>query len=366
MFMAAVMGSALQANAATTIYTADFEDGEVNPGRIPLTGLINTLAYPATQPAAFADASNVDPLTGDAYGWQNKAHFFATGDTTIIDTASYTGLNCAQVVSRTLRSDIEHTLVADSIYTFTFWMMIPDNGNNPDLTFYNKVVCKDQTNLYLFVDTGDEYITAPGYDIWFSRKVTFSTVGYANVGVPIDFRFGIWLSDPAAESFAAYTDNWSVTYEPANTFLNTSLIYNPVADDISVAWSDIDKDGLTDLYAGSLAPGEAGLFMNSNPFDPNLAPADDPNAGPGANHPGLMVDYDNDGDIDMYTSQAGAHASRNNSDGTFTEINGGLLTTSASTTIAGVTSECHAWGDFDNDGYLDYYRSGWEVAYQVE
>ena len=67
-------------------------------------------------------------------------------------------------------------------------------------------------------------------------------------------------------------------------------------------------------------------------------------------------DYNNDGLLDLYvarvgsiTGKAGARLYRNNGDGTFTNV----------TTEAGVGSAANtyaaAWGDYDNDGFLDLY-----------
>ena len=200
-------------------YTADFEDGEINPGRWPDSGLINTTAYSATQPEAFSTAPGAEP-DGDAFGWQNRAAQHTGGDTTIVDgteVTAFTGENCAKVQNRTLRSDIEMT-IQEGMYRFTFWYMVP-RGN--DLTFWSKMVMKDQTNGYVFPNTGnnDDYTTAPAHDVWFSRTITIDTTGYAPAvaGELIDFRFGIWMAKPGVggETWYAYTDNWSLCYKVA-------------------------------------------------------------------------------------------------------------------------------------------------------
>lgn len=131
--------------------------------------------------------------------------------------------------------------------------------------------------------------------------------------------------------------------------------YNPTSVDNAVAWSDIDKDGYVDMYLGSGGYTEAGLFINDWDAASSTAFTANASAGPGANNCGLFVDYDNDGDLDIYTSQSGAHLSVNNGNGTFTQVNGGL-------TSGGINSqsECHVWADFNNDGYLDFYRAGWQ------
>jgi hypothetical protein len=63
-------------------------------------------------------------------------------------------------------------------------------------------------------------------------------------------------------------------------------------------------------------------------------------------------DYDNDGWLDLFISNTGSNASnwlfRNNRDGTFTKITDGPLVTDFSASPFGA-----AWGDFNNDGWLD-------------
>ena len=69
-------------------------------------------------------------------------------------------------------------------------------------------------------------------------------------------------------------------------------------------------------------------------------------------------DYNNDGLIDFYVARVGdkapttaARLYRNNGDGTFTDVSAeaGLLSTA--------NCYCAAWGDYDNDGYLDLFVS---------
>jgi hypothetical protein len=70
-------------------------------------------------------------------------------------------------------------------------------------------------------------------------------------------------------------------------------------------------------------------------------------------------DYDNDGDLDILLTgipdysgnpyNAISRVYRNNGNGTFTDINAGLL---------GVYSGAVAWGDYDNDGDLDIFLNG--------
>ena len=71
-------------------------------------------------------------------------------------------------------------------------------------------------------------------------------------------------------------------------------------------------------------------------------------------YPGMYADTDNDGDQDWYTSWAGDHGARNNNNGASFSYRGWPANT--------YQSECFVFGDFNNDSWLDMYRTGWEFG----
>ncbi len=80
------------------------------------------------------------------------------------------------------------------------------------------------------------------------------------------------------------------------------------------------------------------------------------------------VDYDNDGDVDLYVtnSQMGKPNAlyRNNGDGTFVDVAAAAGVDAANREHG--ASMAVAWGDYDNDGYLDLYvvKWGWNLLYR--
>ncbi|MFC2076467.1 FG-GAP-like repeat-containing protein, partial [candidate division KSB1 bacterium] len=119
-----------------------------------------------------------------------------------------------------------------------------------------------------------------------------------------------------------------------------------------VAWADYDSDGDLDLYVANESFANWLYQNNGDGTFTNMAQTagvDDNGAGYGT----AWADYDADGDPDIYVVRPSAAnlLYRNNGDGTFTDVAG----------TAGVADIGNgrgvAWADYDNDGYLDLYLS---------
>ena len=149
-----------------------------------------------------------------------------------------------------------------------------------------------------------------------------------------------------------YHNNGNSTF----TDINAGLIG---VMDSSVAWGDYDNDGDLDvLLAGRIL---AGSYFRSciykNNGNNNFTYID---AGLITIASGSVAwgDYDNDGNLDILLSGQFSEGGlfyttrvyHNNGNGTFTDINAGLI---------GVMDSSVAWGDYDNDGYLDIIVSGY-------
>lgn len=118
-----------------------------------------------------------------------------------------------------------------------------------------------------------------------------------------------------------------------------------------LAWGDFNRDGFVDLLidghrlfqntdAGSFVEitGKAGLGALVTPTG------------------GVWGDYDNDGFLDIFmTDHSGNHLFRNTGNETFIDM---------TETALGPTPPCRteaaAWGDLDNDGFLDIYAANYE------
>ncbi|MCC7376845.1 MAG: VCBS repeat-containing protein [Verrucomicrobiales bacterium] len=126
---------------------------------------------------------------------------------------------------------------------------------------------------------------------------------------------------------------------------------------------DFDNDGALDLFA-SWVSGSGNLLYRNDGLGGFLAvPAVGPTAEPARTLSGAWGDYDNDGDLDLFLpgTEEAATGGRNDSlwrnDGsqTFTRVTAGSLGNDE------INSESAAWGDIDNDGFLDLAVAGFNT-----
>jgi len=147
---------------------------------------------------------------------------------------------------------------------------------------------------------------------------------------------------------------------------------------LNLAHADYDNDGDRDLLVLRGAwMGEAGLHPNTLLQNQGRGTFEDVTRATGIfslhpSHSGAWGDYDNDGFLDLYIGNESSPAPRpphpcelfrNNGDGTFSEV-------AAAVGVADVGFvKGLAWGDYDNDGMLDLYLShlnGYNVLYHNE
>ncbi len=144
-------------------------------------------------------------------------------------------------------------------------------------------------------------------------------------------------------------------YENNNgTFTNVS---NPVTSVVrsstGSSWADIDNDGDLDLFVANFSNQDNQIFRNNG--DGSFTAI---NSGPQSNDDGCSFgsafgDFDNDGDLDLFVTNGFCGNGlqnflyKNNGSGSFSRDD---------SSIEDLSTQCSfgaAWGDYDNDGFLD-------------
>jgi len=176
-------------------------------------------------------------------------------------------------------------------------------------------------------------------------------------------------NDGHLDAFVCHDVDPNVFY--LNNGADNSLVYNqgglgdsPTGGNYASSWIDYDNDGDVDLFISKCNGGGAAASARYNELHRNNGDGTftDVSVASGLYDPvqtwsSAWGDYDNDGDLDVFVGASsfidGQHKlMTNNNDGTFTDSTSGC----GLDTFAGTSTE-HITHDFDNDGYLDIFTA---------
>ena len=202
-----------------------------------------------------------------------------------------------------------------------------------------------------------------------SRVITFRTSGSLLAQTYRTHRIAIYPAEKSARAshveFVDVTAEAGITFRHENGASPEKQMFETFGSGVGVI--DFDNDGLPDLFFangadlahGKRSPGNV-LYRNlgNGKFEDVTARAGV--AGNGMFATGVTVgDYDNDGFLDIYvTGYGGNQLFHNNGDGTFTDV-----TAKAGVGGSGWSSSA-AWLDYDRDGKLDLFVARY-VDYDV-
>jgi len=138
--------------------------------------------------------------------------------------------------------------------------------------------------------------------------------------------------------------------------VTTTALTQVQGDWWSASWGDYDNDGDFDAFLSNWG-GKNALYINNGNWNFTSVTGDTIVNETGSNAITGWGDFDNDGDLDMYISQAYGGSSTNNKlyknmkmetgTASFQKVSGGALTSDGGYTYG------FAWGDYDRDGDLD-------------
>jgi hypothetical protein len=144
--------------------------------------------------------------------------------------------------------------------------------------------------------------------------------------------------------------------------ITSGSVVTDSAHSVSSAWGDYDNDGNLDLFVanGALVGDENNFLYHNNGGGTFTRMTSDVVGSIASDAAGFGIcawgDYDNDGYLDLVVTTLGVGAApgvnylyHNNGDGSFTRILSG-----SPVEDVGVWVGC-AWGDYDNDGFLDLF-----------
>lgn len=139
--------------------------------------------------------------------------------------------------------------------------------------------------------------------------------------------------------------------------ISTGSAVNDTSVGYDAMWADYDNDGFDDLLVINISANAANFLYHNNgdgTFTRVLTNSVATDIWSSGATGATWGDYDNDGFLDVFvtgnddTTDTLYH---NNGDGTFTPITSSPM----SVRPAGTSSVSCSWGDYDNDGYLDFF-----------
>jgi len=221
-----------------------------------------------------------------------------------------------------------------------------DGDGNLDLFLANGAL-KDNIVDALYRNLGQGRFTNIAVASGISQALKSTQGTWADVDG--DGRLDLFVTHHANQGNYIYRNIGDGTFQ----VISNGNVLNERLNSVGSAWGDYDNDGLLDLFVvnrtltGPLQRNVLYRNKGGGMFE-KITTGDIVND-VGVFNSCAWIDYDNDGYLDLFVTNEGLknRLYHNNGDGTFTSVTQGNIVTD----IANSTG-C-AWGDYDNDGFLD-------------
>lgn len=218
-----------------------------------------------------------------------------------------------------------------------------DYDNDGDLDLY--VVTKDAPNI-LFQNQGHGTFTSVTNSVLVTDRADAHGIAWGDYDD--DGDLDLFVANNYEGPNALYQNYGDGMFEA----VTNSSITDDYAVSIGASWGDYDNDGDIDLFVANSLGATNSLYRNDGQgrfakiTDSPIV--QDPHNAMGS----CWGDYDNDGDIDLFVANSGDQANdlyRNAGNGSFHRV-----TTGSIVEDIGASRGC-SWGDYDNDGDLDIF-----------
>jgi len=225
-----------------------------------------------------------------------------------------------------------------------------DYDNDDDLDLFVTNCCGESPENILYQNNGDGTFTI---------IITGDIV--TDIALSWSSSWGDYNNDGDLDLFVANVpsnNNFLYQNNADGTFAKITIgdIVNDGGDGTGSSWGDYDNDGDLDLFVTNGSNENNFLYRNEGNDTFTKITAGDIVNDASWSESCSWADYDNDGDLDLFVTNANQSNAlyTNNGDGTFTKVTTGDIVNDVGFALSA------AWGDYDNDGDLDLFLANFD------